>query len=164
MLGQCHPLWKKKIEKWRISSFANFVYTKMKNSALASNSTHWIHQEGLNVILLPKRLKCIGVSQTDIGHWLHLEEGIILLLKRSTESILYPKPVLLPHQAWSQTALLTGERLWSSSELGFLKQRDSKVMEKEKYFIYLRSVVQRIFQRRKKMKRNIKNAVYLLLA
>ena len=89
----------------------------MKNNALAFNSTHWIHHEGLNVILLLKRLKCIGVSQTDIGHWLLLEEEIFLLLKRSTESILYSKPVLLPHQAWIQIVLLTGERLWSSSDL-----------------------------------------------
>ena len=74
MLRLCHPLREKKIEKWRISSFANFAYTKMKNNALAFNSTHWIHHEGLYVILLLKRLKCIGVSQTDIGHWLHLDQ------------------------------------------------------------------------------------------
>ena len=45
-----------------------FAYTKMKNNALAFNPTHLIHPKGLNVILLRKRLKCIGVSQTDIEH------------------------------------------------------------------------------------------------
>ena len=45
-----------------------FAYTKMKNNAMTFNPTHLIHPKGLNVILLQKRLKCIGVSQTDIGH------------------------------------------------------------------------------------------------
>ena len=49
----------------------------MKKNALAFNPTHLIHPKGLNVILLRKRLKCIGVRQIDIEHWIHLEEEII---------------------------------------------------------------------------------------
>ena len=64
----------------------------MKNNALAFNSTHWIHHEGLNVILLLKRLKCIGVSQTDIGHWLHLDEEIIYYLKDQLNQVYIPNP------------------------------------------------------------------------
>ena len=74
MLRLYHPLREK---KWRISSFANSAYSKMKNNSLAFDPTHWIHHEGLNIILVQKRLKRIWVSQTDIDHWFQPEEGII---------------------------------------------------------------------------------------
>ena len=76
--------------KWRISSFSNFAYTKMKNDPLTFNPTHWIHHKGLNIILLRRRLKCIWISQTDIDHWLQLEEGIVYYHKDQMNQFYIP--------------------------------------------------------------------------